>query len=320
MLAIEIDNLVKEYKNGVKALNALSFNVNAGEIFSLLGPNGAGKSSLINILTTFYKPTSGNVTMFGKDLVDNPSWIRTQITCVAQQISIDEHLSLMENMVFQSKMYKVEPQIAKQRIDSLIDKFDLSSYLKYPTSSYSGGVKRRLDIAMNMVSSPKILFLDEPTVGMDVDSRKSMWDMLLKIRDEYGTTIFLTTHYLEEAEQLSDNICIMKNGKDLAQGTPSSLRSYIRQNILRITFHNTEDIKKYKDAIKSTGLVKFMSVRENSIFISVNDSRTAFTLINKWLLEHDIEFDAIEIVEPSLEDVFLALTSSKKSLKEEWEC
>ncbi|HBF3145324.1 TPA: ABC transporter ATP-binding protein [Clostridioides difficile] len=320
MLAIEIDNLVKEYKNGVKALNALSFNVNAGEIFSLLGPNGAGKSSLINILTTFYKPTSGNVTMFGKDLVDNPSWIRTQIAFVAQQISIDEHLSLMENMVFQSKMYKVEPQIAKQRIDSLIDKFDLSSYLKYPTSSYSGGVKRRLDIAMNMVSSPKILFLDEPTVGMDVDSRKSMWDMLLKIRDEYGTTIFLTTHYLEEAEQLSDNICIMKNGKDLAQGTPSSLRSYIRQNILRITFHNTEDIKKYKDAIKSTGLVKFMSVRENSIFISVNDSRTAFTLINKWLLEHDIEFDAIEIVEPSLEDVFLALTSSKKSLKEEWEC
>lgn len=320
MLAVEIDNLVKEYKNGVKALNGLSFNVNSGEIFSLLGPNGAGKSSLINILTTFYKPTSGNVTMFGKDLVDNPSWIRTQIACVAQQCSIDEHLSLMENMVFQSKMYKVEPQIAKQRIDSLIDKFDLSSYLKYPTSSYSGGVKRRLDIAMNMVSSPKILFLDEPTVGMDVDSRKSMWDMLLKIRYEYGTTIFLTTHYLEEAEQLSDNICIMKNGKDLAQGTPSSLRSYIRQNIIRITFHNTEDIKKYNDAIKGTGLVKFMNVRENSIFISVNDSRTAFTLINKWLLEHDIEFDAIEIVEPSLEDVFLALTSSKKSLKEGWEC
>lgn len=320
MLAVEIDSLVKEYKNGVKALNGLSFNVNSGEIFSLLGPNGAGKSSLINILTTFYKPTSGNVTMFGKDLVDNPSWIRTQIACVAQQFSIDEHLSLMENMVFQSKMYKVEPQIAKQRIDSLIDKFDLSSYLKYPTSSYSGGVKRRLDIAMNMVSSPKILFLDEPTVGMDVDSRKSMWDMLLKIRYEYGTTIFLTTHYLEEAEQLSDNICIMKNGKDLAQGTPSSLRSYIRQNIIRITFHNTEDIKKYNDAIKGTGLVKFMNIRENSIFISVNDSRTAFTLINKWLLEHDIEFDAIEIVEPSLEDVFLALTSSKKNLKEGWEC
>ncbi|MCC0631183.1 MULTISPECIES: ABC transporter ATP-binding protein [unclassified Clostridioides] len=320
MLAIEINNLVKEYKNGVKALNGLSFSVKAGEIFSLLGPNGAGKSSLINILTTFYKPTAGNVTMFGKDLINNPSWIRTQIACVAQQISIDEHLSLMENMLFQSKMYKVEPQVAKERINSLIEKFELTSYLKYPTSSYSGGVKRRLDIAMNMVSSPKILFLDEPTVGMDVDSRKAMWDMLLKIRDEYGTTIFLTTHYLEEAEQLSDNICIMKNGKDLAQGTPSSLRSYIKQNILRIVFHDNEDIKKYKNDIKNTCLVKFMNVRGNSLFISVEDSRTALTSINKFLLEHNIKFDAIEIVEPSLEDVFLALTSSKKDSKEEWKC
>lgn len=320
MLAIEINNLVKEYKNGVKALNGLSFSVNSGEIFSLLGPNGAGKSSLINILTTFYKPTSGNVMMFGKDLINNPSWIRTQIACVAQQVSIDEHLSLMENMIFQSKMYKVEPQVAKERINSLIEKFDLASYLKYPTSSYSGGVKRRLDIAMNMVSFPKILFLDEPTVGMDVDSRKAMWDMLLKIRDEYGTTIFLTTHYLEEAEQLSDNICIMKNGKDLAQGTPSSLRSYIKQNILRIAFHDIEDIKKYKNDIKNTCLVKFMSVRGNSLFISVEDIRTALTLINRFLLEHSIKFDAIEIVEPSLEDVFLALTGSKKDSKEEWKC
>ncbi|MGO0988017.1 ATP-binding cassette domain-containing protein [Clostridioides difficile] len=320
MLAIEINNLVKEYKNGVKALNGLSFSVNSGEIFSLLGPNGAGKSSLINILTTFYKPTSGNVMMFGKDLINNPSWIRTQIACVAQQVSIDEHLSLMENMIFQSKMYKVEPQVAKERINSLIEKFDLASYLKYPTSSYSGGVKRRLDIAMNMVSFPKILFLDEPTVGMDVDSRKAMWDMLLKIRDEYGTTIFLTTHYLEEAEQLSDNICIMKNGKDLAQGTPSSLRSYIKQNILRIAFHDIEDIKKYKNDIKNTCLVKFMIARGNSLFISVEDIRTALTLINRFLLEHSIKFDAIEIVEPSLEDVFLALTGSKKDSKEEWKC
>ncbi|MCC0655534.1 ABC transporter ATP-binding protein [Clostridioides sp. ES-S-0123-01] len=320
MLAIEINNLVKQYKNGVRALNGLSFSVKTGEIFSLLGPNGAGKSSLINILTTFYKPTAGNVTMLGKDLINNPSWIRTQIACVAQQVSIDEHLSLMENMIFQSKMYKVEPQVAKERINSLIEKFELTSYLKYPTSSYSGGVKRRLDIAMNMVSSPKILFLDEPTVGMDVDSRKAMWDMLLKIRDEYGTTIFLTTHYLEEAEQLSDNICIMKNGKDLAQGTPSSLRNYIKQNILRIAFHDIEDIKKYKNDIKNACLVKFMNIHENSLFISVKESRTSLTLINKFLLEHNIKFDAIEIVEPNLEDVFLALTSSNKDLKEEWKC
>lgn len=229
MLAIEAENIIKQYKNGVRALNGLSFRVNSGEIFSLLGPNGAGKSTLINILTTFYKPSSGNITMLGKDLCREPEWVRTQIACVAQHVSIDAHLSLMENMMFQSRLYKVDSQEAKKRIDSLIDSFELSDYLKYPVASYSGGIKRRLDIAMNMVSFPKILFLDEPTVGMDAISRRSMWKMLMKIRDEYRTTIFLTTHYLEEADQLSATVCIMKEGKELAQGTPGSLRGCIKQ-------------------------------------------------------------------------------------------
>lgn len=320
MPAIEIDKLVKQYKNGIRALDDLSLKVNSGEIFSLLGPNGAGKSSLINILTTYYKPSSGNVTMLGKDLCKEPAWVRTQIACVAQHISIDEHLSLMENMMFQSRLYKVDTQVAKTRINSLIDSFELSGYLKYPTASYSGGVKRRLDIAMNMVSMPKILFLDEPTVGMDVDSRKAMWKMLLKIRDQYGTTIFLTTHYLEEADQLSDTICIMKEGKELAQGTPDSLRSYTRQNMLRIAFSSAGEIKKYKDGLDSMGLIKFINVRDNSVFAVVDDRRIAFAVVNKWLLDHDVEFDAIEIVEPSLEDVFLALTGSRENRGEEWIC
>ncbi len=319
MLAIEIDKLVKQYKNGVRALNQLSLKVNSGEIFTLLGPNGAGKSSLINILTTYYKPTSGNVTMLGKDLCKDPTWVRSQIACVAQRVSIDEHLSLMENMIFQSRLYKVDAQVARERIDSLIHSFQLEGYLKYPTASYSGGVKRRLDIAMNLVSSPKILFLDEPTVGMDVESRKAMWKMLQKIRDEYGTTIFLTTHYLEEADQLSDTICIMKDGKELIQGTPSSLRSYTRQNMLRIA-SSSEETKKYKAALEGTGIIKFAKTRNNSVFVGVDDSEASFTAVNKWLLEHYVKFNAIEIVEPSLEDVFLALTSSEEKKGGEWIC
>lgn len=313
MLAIEIDNLVKQYKNGVRALDGLSLKVNNGEIFSLLGPNGAGKSSLISILTTFYKPTSGNVTMLGRNLCKEPDWVRTQIACVAQRVSIDEHLSLMENMIFQSKLYKVDPKLAKERINALIDCFELSGYMKYPTASYSGGVKRRLDIAMNMVSMPKILFLDEPTVGMDVESRRAMWKMLLKIKNDYGTTIFLTTHYLEEADELSDTICIMENGKELAQGTPASLRNYIRQNLLRIAFHDNQEARKYKDILGSTGLVQFTNVRANSVFAVVKECRTAFIAVDKWLLEHQAAFNAIEIAEPSLEDVFLALTNSKEN-------
>jgi len=320
MLAIEIDKLVKQYKNGVRALDGLSFKVNSGEIFSLLGPNGAGKSSLINILTTFYKPTSGHITMLGKDLCKEPAWVRSQIACVAQKVSIEEHLSLIDNMMFQSRLYKVEPHIAKERIHALIDSFELSGYLNYPTSSYSGGVKRRLDIAMNMVSSPKILFLDEPTVGMDVQSRKALWKMLLKIRDEYGTTIFLTTHYLEEADLLSDTIGIIKDGKELAQGTPSSLRGYIRQNMLRISFLSNQKAKEHKKVLDNTELTQFTNVRGNSVFASVDNSRMAFTSVNKWLLDHHVEFDAIEIVEPSLEDVFLAFTGSEENIGEVLKC
>lgn len=320
MSAIEIDKLVKQYMNGVRALDGLCLKVNRGEIFSLLGPNGAGKSSLINILTTCYRPTSGNVTVLGKDLWKESAWIRTQIACVAQNISIDTHLSLMENMIFQSRLYKVDAQVAKERINSLIDSFELTGYMKFPTSSYSGGIKRRLDIAMNMVSSPKILFLDEPTVGMDVDSRKAMWKMLLKIRNEYGTTIFLTTHYLEEADQLSDNICIMKDGRELAQGTPGSLRSYIRQNMLRIAFSSSEEAQKSKEALDNSGYVKYCVIRDNSIYAGVEDIRTAFTSVNRMLLDHNAEFDAIEIVEPSLEDVFLALTGSEENKGGELVC
>lgn len=320
MLAIEINKLVKEYRNGVRALNELSLEVKSGEIFSLLGPNGAGKSSLINILTTFYKPSSGRVTMLGKDLCKEPDWVRSQIACVAQRISIDEHLSLMENMLFQSRLYGVEPKVARARIGNLINSFELSGYLKYPTSSYSGGVKRRLDIAMNLVSSPRILFLDEPTVGMDVESRKAMWDMLLKIRDEFATTIFLTTHYLEEADELSDTICIMKEGKELALGTPSSLRGYIRQQLLRITFSSPEQIGKYRADLENTGLTKFMKLQGNSIFVGVEDSKTAFIALDKWLLDRQVEFTGIEIVEPSLEDVFLALTSPGRNSGEELVC
>jgi len=312
MEAIETKQLVKQYKNGIKALNGLSLSVKQGEIFSLLGPNGAGKSSLINILTTYFSPTSGTVTMLGKDLYKEPAYIRTKIACVAQTVPIDTHLSLLENMMFQSRLYKVDNATANKRIHTLIDSFGLSQYLKYPVASYSGGVKRRLDIAMNMVSYPQILFLDEPTVGMDISSRKAMWEIMQKIRDDFGTTIFLTTHYLEEADQLSDTICIMKEGRQLAQGTPGSLRKYTRQNILRIGFANTEKMKGCAKALAETDMLKSISIRENSIFANVADGRTAFTAVNKWILEKDIPFEAIEIVQPSLEDVFLKLTGTER--------
>lgn len=312
MSAIVIDKLVKQYKNGVRALDNLSLKVNCGEIFSLLGPNGAGKSSLINILTTLYKPTSGSVIMLGRNLCEKPAWVRTQIACVAQRVSIDDHLSLMENMIFQSRLYKVDNATAKKRIDILVDSFGLSKYLKYPVASYSGGVKRRLDIAMNMVSMPKILFLDEPTVGMDVASRKAMWEIMRKIRDNFKTTIFLTTHYLEEADELSNTICIIKEGHQLVQGTSRDLKQYTRQNILRIRFSDKKKAEGYVEMLSKSHILPFINVRESSIFADAGDNRKTFENVNKWLLEKNVPFEAIEIVQPSLEDVFLKLTSIEK--------
>jgi len=315
MFAIETKNLVKEYRNGVRALNGLNITVEEGTIYTLLGENGAGKSSLINILTTFYEATSGEIKILGKDLRKDPDWVRTQIACVSQKISIDQHLSLMENMLFQSKLYKVDNHIAKDRIDDLIKTFDLASYKPYPVASYSGGVKRRLDIAMNMISNPKILFLDEPTVGLDVMSRNAMWEILLKVREKYGTTIFLTTHYLEEADLLSDFICIMKDGRELVQGTPENLKKYIRQNMLRIAFDTSASAKKYQKLLEKTGYVISATIKDNSILAFLKDKRNDFISVNQWLLNEKIDFEAIEIVNPSLEDVFLTVINSEKEMK-----
>lgn len=311
MLAIKTQKLVKQYKSGVRALDELSLKVENGEVFSLLGPNGAGKSSLINILTTYFPPSSGNVTMLGKDLCQEPSLIRFQIACVAQRTSIDTHLSLEENMLFQSRLYKVDTSIAKKRMKELIKCFDLEQYQKYPVSTYSGGVKRRLDIAMNMMSQPKILFLDEPTVGMDIQSRMAMWDMLKKIRNDFGTTIFLTTHYLEEADELSDTICIMKDGHEIVQASPTDLRKYIHQDILRIGFDKEEQAKLCAKQLQQEIKLHSVNVKNCSIIIKAKDSRNDFIAINEWLLNQNKTFKAIEIMEPKLDDIFLSLTEKE---------
>lgn len=308
MADICVKDLVKKYKNGVQALNGLTLTVNKGEIYSLLGQNGAGKSTLINVLTTYLRPTSGSVMMFGKDIYREAAAIRTQISCVAQRTSIDTHLSLKENMMFQSKLYKVQKSEAKKRMETLICCFGLEPYLKYPVSSYSGGVKRRLDIALNMMSNPKVLFLDEPTVGMDVQSRMAMWDMMKRIRTDFETTILLTTHYLEEADQLSDTICIMKNGKEILQGSPRALREYLHQDMLKISFSSKEEAKSCFEPLKSLISLKESDLRHDKIITSLKNGHTDFERANHWLLEHGIHFFGIEIMQPTLEDVFIRLT------------
>ena len=314
MYAIQIKNVVKEYKNGVQALSGLNLTVKQGELFSLLGQNGAGKSTLIRILTTYLKPTSGHIMMFGKDIEKEATTIRTEIACVSQQTSIDTYLSLEENMIFQSRLYKIPKSEAFDRMEKLIVAFGLEQYRKYPVSSYSGGVKRRLDIALNMMAKPKLLFLDEPTVGMDIQSRRLMWEMINKIRTDFGTTVFLTTHYLEEADNLSDTICIIKDGKEVIQGTPLELRTYLRQDTLQIYFPNVSVLKQYFPQLQKHFYEQEIYVRNAVLVIHTHDSKNDMEKAVCFLLQKSIPFTGIEITQPTLEDVFLRLTSKSEGV------
>lgn len=239
MNAIVVNHISKQYNTGIKALDDVSLTIRKGEVFTLLGRNGAGKSTLISILTTAKKASSGTIKILNHQLSNTTVYeIRKDIACVAQKISIDKHLTLLENMMFQSRIYNIDSAEAKERIETLIHTFDLESYLHYPVANYSGGVKRRLDIAINLVTNPKVLFLDEPTVGMDVFSRNAMWECVRKIKENFGITIFLTTHYLEEAEFLSDTICILDKGKIVVQGRKEELANVIRKKYISLTIND----------------------------------------------------------------------------------
>lgn len=311
MYDIEIHKVDKTYKNGVQALCGMSIKVKSGEIFTLLGENGAGKSTLIKVLTTFLKPTTGKINVIGKDIQTHSELIRSSIACVSQHISIDTHLSLQENMLFQAKLYKVPKNEAKKRMLKLIDDFDLKPYLKYPVSSYSGGIKRRLDIAMNMMSNPKILFLDEPTVGMDIQSRKIMWDMIKKIKNDLGTTIFLTTHYLEEADILSDTICIMKDGREIVQGSPSELKEYLKQDIIEIKLSSKKMAIKLAELLKNHQDLYSIEARNSTVIAIAKNTVDTFYKLISYLIDNEISFFGIDIIQPTLEDVFLRLTEKE---------
>lgn len=314
--AIIVRELNKTFKNGKKALSNFNLTVSQGEIFSLLGQNGAGKSTLINILTTYILPTSGEITVMGHRLKNGSQDIRNCISCVAQHTSIDKHMSLKENLEFQGRLFGLDSATIRNRSEELIQAFHLTEYCDYNVSEYSGGVARRLDIAMSMISHPKVLFLDEPTVGLDIESRQILWQMIKTIQEQFNTTVFLTTHYLEEAQLLSDTICIMKDGQPLIQGSLNELRQYFSEPVIRVELNTVENIAAIVERLNAQNIIKHIRVEEKTLYISVEDSSEGFTKTNLLLTENNIGFSAIEIQNPSLSDIFLKLTgqSEKPSL------
>ncbi len=229
---IDVKDIVKTYRGGVKAVRGVSFDVKKGEIFGFLGPNGAGKTTTILMLITLLEPTAGRALVCGHDLAKEPDEVRVRIGYVSQDIAVDESLTGVENLKLQGHLYHLDQATIVERSREVLEMVDLTERAGARVSTYSGGMRKRLDIAEGLMHRPSILFLDEPTLGLDIQTRTRIWQYIRRLRDEEGITVFMTTHYMDEADKLCDRIAIIDHGQIVALGTPSDLKNSIGGDLL----------------------------------------------------------------------------------------
>jgi ABC-2 type transport system ATP-binding protein len=297
---IIVKNLVKKYAD-FKALNGLSFEVNENEIFGLLGPNGAGKTTLIHILATLLKPTEGGAIVNGFDVLHNAIKVRQSIGVVFQAPSSDDILTGYENLKVHALLYGIPRKIREKRISEVLKLVGLEDRKNDQVKKYSGGMRRRLEIARGLLHHPKVFFLDEPTLGLDPKSRETMWKYIKKIVREEKVTIILTTHYMEEADMLCDRIGFITNGKIIALDSPSKLKQEIGGDIVKITF--SDKIAPEKDFTKFDFVHK-VEQKDNSVIIYMEEVNS-----NLHMLIKDLDgVKTIEYKKPTLNDVFLKLS------------
>ena len=308
MNAIEIDSLTKNFKKSV-AIDNISLNVEEGEIFGFLGPNGAGKSTTMMILTTLLKPTSGHASVCGFDVVSNASKVRQSIGFVQQDIGIDEYLTARENLQFQCKISQIPTAQTKSRIEEVIDLVELTEKQDEPSITFSGGMRKRLDIACGLIHRPKVLFLDEPTVGLDIQTRRKIWEYIRKIHKEFGMTLFVSTHYMEEADNLCDRVGIIDYGKIQIVDTPKSMKNKLETDM--ITFSVLPDeIKKaqFIEKLKTLDLIKNVNINETNMTVQSSDSTQVIPKIFQLSSEIGLDIDSFVLNKPTLDDVFISYT------------
>jgi ABC-2 type transport system ATP-binding protein len=298
---IRIRDLVKSY-GSLTAVDRLSLDIEANEIFGLLGANGAGKTTTIHMLATLLKPTSGTATVNGYDIVSQPAKVRSSIGIVFQAPSSDDILTGYENLHLHSMLYSVSRHTRKRRIEEVLELVGLAERKDDPVKTYSGGMRRRLEIARGLLHKPKVMFLDEPTLGLDPASREVMWKYVKRLVEEEKITVILTTHYMEEADMLCDRIAIIDKGKIVALDTPAGLKAGLGGDIIRI---KTRD----PSALKLVEGLDFVSGAEQSdgfLVLSVNDAKRALPV-----LLQKVEAESAEFSSPTLNDVFIRITGRK---------
>ena len=307
-IAIRINELVKDY-NGTKALRGVSFEVREGEVFGLLGPNGAGKTTLMNILAGILLPTSGRAEILGHDVVKEARKVKALIGFCPQETVAYEELSAMENLMFYAGLYDIPRSKAKEKALELLDFVGLSEVAKKPVKKFSGGMKRRLNIAIALVNDPRVLLLDEPTTGLDPRARREIWSYIQRLREE-GRTILLATHYMEEADRLSDRVAIMDLGRVVALDTPDALKKTVGElSVIEVEVDEVSEVlTKALSPLSENGKVL---AREKRIRLYTRDPDNLLPKVVEAALRAGARISAIRIEEPTLEDVFLKLTGRR---------
>ena len=309
---ITVNNLVEVYSDGTKAVDDISFSVKEGGFFGFLGPNGAGKSTTIKILTTLLRKTSGSVTIAGHDISSGASEIRKIIGVQSQETTVDGDLTGRENLVLQGHFHQMESSKIKKRVNELFQLVGLESAADKRARNYSGGMKKRLDLASALVHEPKLLFLDEPTTGLDPQSRSAIWSYLEKLNKEEGKTIFLTTQYLEEADKLCNTLAIIDFGKIVANGSPQELKRQVGADSIKIGLENCErDRDNAKNIIKSMTGVKEILDSEECINVYAENASSLIADIVRALDSTDIRLTSVTFAQPSLDDVFVKQTGRR---------
>lgn len=309
MEAIKVENLTKTYRGGVEAVRGVSFTVEQGEIFGLLGPNGAGKSTTVRILATLTHLSSGRAVVGGYDVADDPSGVRHSIGYVAQTSGVDRWGTGRENLVLQAQLLRVPPGLVRERVDSLLEWIGLSEAANRLVNTYSGGMRRRLDIAMGLVHEPAILFLDEPTTGLDPETRSALWRDIDKIRRDRNLSVLLTTHYLEEADRLCDRLAIIDHGKVVVEGTPNALKAEIRGDTVTLDIEG--DTGPVVDSLRQLETVFDVIPNGTSVVASVVQGAAAIPLLVTTLERTGVEIREVTLSRPSLDDVYLHYTGHR---------
>jgi ABC-2 type transport system ATP-binding protein len=307
--AIEVENLVREFRKGPRAVDGIDLVVSPGEVYGFLGPNGAGKSTTVLMLTTLLPPTSGRATVGGYDIVRQGAQVRATIGAALQEAALDAILTGREHLILQATLQGLPAADRRNRAQALLERVGLTEAADRRVGGYSGGMKRRLDLALALVHSPRILFLDEPTTGLDPQSRTALWEEVARLAHDEGKTVFLTTQYLEEADLLADRIGIIDHGRIVAEGTPAQLKAEIGSPTVEVTPSEPDEGERLGEL-----LLGFGEMRRNgrgSVTVQLPGGEAELAEIVRILDRAELRVQTLQLHQPSLDDVFLAKTGRK---------